>query len=88
VTNQGRRQTPSERGKRVFHRVCAFVRSEKYRRFVFFENERLVADKFLPGTKKFVDRRLIVSAINPFVRGAKFEFGDFGLLFDGINRGE
>jgi hypothetical protein len=43
---------------------------------------------FLARDIEIVDHRAIIRAADPTVSRPKFEFGDGGLFFDGINRAE
>jgi hypothetical protein len=64
------------------------VLADEDRRVVGVERERLLMCHLLHGAEEAVDRRLVVRAVDPLVRGAELELGDVVVALHGVDRGE
>jgi hypothetical protein len=74
-----------ESGEDELDRVGALIFAEQHGRLVGVEDESLFTFDFLAGAVEAVDGGLVVAALDPLVAGAELEFGQFGLLLDGLD---
>ena len=68
--------------------VGRVVLADEDGRVVGVERERLLVGHLLHGAVEAVDRRLVVGAADPLVRGAELELGDVVVALHGVDRGE
>ena len=86
MVNQRSGHAGSQGSEEIFHRIGPFARSQQQGRFIRIQLKSCLVAVVLLDAEKIFNSAAVVAAVEPFIIGAEFEFGDDRTLFNRIDR--